>query len=76
MDTSLRPTTADPDGTAWAAEAPESAAMPQHEIRAVVTAEDPEVARRYLELHGERLEEELADRRRTLATVIRLLAGE
>ena len=29
--------------------------MPLDEIRAVLTADDPEIARRYLELHQERL---------------------
>ena len=36
--------------------------MPRAEIRAVLGAEDPEIVRRYLELHRERLEEQLAAR--------------
>ena len=40
--------------------------MPRAEIRAVLGAEDPEMVRRYLELHRERLEEHLAGRRREL----------
>lgn len=40
--------------------------MPRAEIRAVLDADDPEVVRRYLELHRERLEEQLAARRREL----------
>jgi hypothetical protein len=43
--------------------------MPPEEIRAVLTADEPELVRRYLELHRERLEEGLADRRRTLSEV-------
>ena len=48
--------------------------MPPNEIRAVLTTGDPELVRRYLELHGERLEERLADQRRTLAALERVLA--
>jgi DNA-binding transcriptional MerR regulator len=40
--------------------------MPMAEIRAVLGAEDPEIVRRYLELHRERLEEQLALHRREL----------
>jgi len=43
--------------------------MPRAEIRAVLSAEDPEIVRRYLELHRERLEEQLAARRRELDTL-------
>lgn len=48
--------------------------MPSEEIRAVLTADEPELVRRYLELHRERLEERLADQRRTLAALEQLLA--
>ena len=48
--------------------------MPPNEIRAVLTTGDPELVRRYLELHRERLEERLADQRRTLAALERVLA--
>ena len=41
--------------------------MPPEEIRAVLDTDDPRQVRRRLELHGERLVEELIDRRRTLA---------
>ena len=47
--------------------------MPPDEVRAVLTADDPEIVRRLLELHTERLEEEVAERRRTLATLERSL---
>lgn len=47
--------------------------MPGEEIRAVLAAHDPETVRRYLELHRERLEERLAEQRRTLADVERFL---
>lgn len=48
--------------------------MPSDEIRAVLTTHDPEVVHRYMELHRERLEEWLADQRRPLAVLERLLA--
>jgi hypothetical protein len=50
------------------------AGMPADEIRTIVTTADPELARRYLELHLERLEERLAAQRRSLASVERLLS--
>ena len=50
-------------------------AMPRDEIRAVLSAEDPKIVRRYLELHRERLEERLAEQRRALASVERALTG-
>jgi hypothetical protein len=40
--------------------------MPPDEIGWVMTAEDPAVVHMILELHRERLEEELAERRKTL----------
>jgi hypothetical protein len=43
--------------------------MPSAEIRAVLTTDEPELVRRYLELHRERLEEWLADQRLTLAAI-------
>jgi hypothetical protein len=43
--------------------------MPAGEIRAVLAAGDPAIVRRYLELHGERLEEWLAGQRRVLESV-------
>jgi hypothetical protein len=43
--------------------------MPPEEIGAVLATDRPEVVRRYLELHRERLEERLADRRRELDAV-------
>jgi len=42
------------------------AEMPRAEIRAVLAADDPEIVRRYLELHRERLEERMAAHRREL----------
>lgn len=50
------------------------AGMPPDEIRTIVTTAEPELARRYLELHLERLEERLAAQRRSLASVERLLS--
>ena len=43
--------------------------MPPDEIRWALTAEDPWVVHMILELHRERLEEELAERRRALGEV-------
>ena len=40
--------------------------MPEDEIRWVLTADDPAVVHIILELHRERLEEELAERRKAL----------
>ena len=45
--------------------------MPSEEIRAVLGAEDPEVVRRYLELHRERMEERLAEELRAVASLER-----
>ena len=40
--------------------------MPPDEIRWALTAEDPRIVHMILELHRERLEEELAERRKAL----------
>jgi len=45
--------------------------MPLDEIRALLTTDDPELVRRYLELHRERLEERLAAQVRTLSSIQR-----
>ena len=58
----------------WAAGVLRSQEMPSEEIRAVLTTDDPQLVHRYLELHRERLEERLADQRRTLAALERVLA--
>jgi hypothetical protein len=47
--------------------------MPTAEIRAVLVAEDPRVVRRYLELHRERLNEQLQDEWHAVDRVERLL---
>jgi hypothetical protein len=49
--------------------------MPAEEIRAVVTAEDPVIVRRHLELHRERLGEWLEEQRRIIGTIERSLTG-
>jgi hypothetical protein len=43
--------------------------MPPDEIGAILATDEPEMVRRYLELHRERLEERLADRLRELDAV-------
>ena len=43
--------------------------MPMEEIRAVLTADDPVLVRRYVELHSERLDEWVAEQRRFLANL-------
>jgi DNA-binding transcriptional MerR regulator len=49
--------------------------MPPEEIDAILGADDPEVIRRYLELHRERLEERLAEQRRTIGRLIQVIAS-
>jgi hypothetical protein len=48
--------------------------MPEDEIRWVLTAYDPAVVHMILELHRERLEEELAERRTALGELDSSLA--
>lgn len=60
---------------AWAVGTLHDHEMPADEIRAVLAAEDPEVVRRYLELHRERLQERVANQRRTLVSVERSLTA-
>lgn len=43
--------------------------MPPEEIRAVLDADDPRQVRRHLELHHERMLEDLFERRRTLTAL-------
>ncbi len=57
------------------AEALRSLEMPREEIRAVTTSTDPELVRRYLELHRERLAERLATRLEALDAVGRDLVS-
>ena len=47
--------------------------MPPEEIDAILGADDPEVVRRYLELHEERLAERLADQRRTIGRLMQVI---
>jgi hypothetical protein len=47
--------------------------MPAEEIRAVVTAEDPMIVRRHLELHRERLDEWIEEQRRIVVAIERSL---
>jgi hypothetical protein len=64
-----------PGSVRWAVGALRRQNMPREEIRAVLGADDPDVIRRYLELHQERLEEWLLEERRTLARVEGFLRG-
>lgn len=45
--------------------------MPLDEIRAVLRTDDPEIVRRYLELHRERLHERLAAQVGSLSSIER-----
>jgi hypothetical protein len=47
--------------------------MPAEEIHAVLAADDPEIVRRYLELHEERLEERHAAGVRELGRIHRFV---
>ena len=47
--------------------------MPPEEIDAILGADDPEVVRRYLELHEERLEERFADQRRSIERLLQVI---
>ena len=49
--------------------------MPEDEIRWVLTAEDSAVVHMILELHRERLEEELAERRKSLGELEDQMVG-
>jgi DNA-binding transcriptional MerR regulator len=65
----------DSESIAWAADAIRDQGMPSEEIDAILGADDPELVRRYFELHRERLDERLADQRRALARLEQLLAA-
>jgi hypothetical protein len=58
---------------AWAARVLRRCEMPPDEVSAVLGARDPELVRRFMELHRERLEEGLVDRLQTLAGLERFL---
>ena len=61
------------DAIAWVARALRCYEMPPDEISAVLGADNPELVRRYMELHREWLEERLADQLRALIGLERLL---
>src|SRR5262245_40461486 len=80
MNVSVSPGPVDslPDdrGTAgWATRVLLDHGMPPAEIREVLTTDDTRVVRRHMELHRERLVEELFDRHRTLASLERVLSN-
>ena len=66
------------DSFSWAEQALRRHGMPKDEIRAVLTARDPRIVRRYLELHRERLQELLDDKLRTLGALetVLVLSGD
>ena len=64
------------DVRADAAEVLRRCQMPEDEIRWVLSSDDPAVVHMSLELHRERLEEELAERRRSLQELELVLATE
>lgn len=61
------------DAIAWAGRALGRYELPPEEISAVLETDNPELVRRYMELHRERLEERLLDRLRALADLERFL---
>lgn len=62
------------DAIGFATRALREQGMPLDEVKAVLAVEEPQVLRRYMEIHRERLDERLAAERRALAGVERLLA--
>jgi hypothetical protein len=60
---------------AWAIATLRQQGTPSREIAAILEADRGQLVRQYLELHRERLEEHLADQRRTLARLERLLVS-
>jgi hypothetical protein len=65
-----------PEASEWVAQTTPTLrdqGMPTEEIDAILTADDPDVIRIYLELHRERLEERLADQRRTIGHLEQVL---
>jgi DNA-binding transcriptional MerR regulator len=60
----------------WAAATLRHQRMPLQEIRAILSADDPAIVRRHLELHRERLEERIAEQRALLASLERALSGD
>jgi hypothetical protein len=64
-----------PKSMGWAICTLREQGMPSTEITAILEAESGQSVRQHLELHRERLEEHLADQRRTLARLERLLVS-
>jgi DNA-binding transcriptional MerR regulator len=62
----LTPTSTGCDPAIWVERLLRQHGMPPEEIRVILEAGDPEIVRRYLELHRERLHEQLDDRLRAL----------
>ena len=64
----------DPGSRSWAETVLRDQGMPPDELRAILATADPELVRRHLELHLERLEERLVTQRRRVAAIERILA--
>jgi hypothetical protein len=62
--------------TAWAVRVLQEQAMPREEVTAILSTTDRQMIHRYLALHVERLEESLADQRRTIERLEMLLTAE
>ena len=62
------------DGRTEAAEVLRRCQMPEVEIEWILTAEDPAVVHMIMELHRERLEEELIERRKALGELESMFA--
>jgi hypothetical protein len=80
--TALAPNVAGPIGCSQRGRGPDGLArdlratgMPRDTVRAVLGADDPAIARRYLELHREWLRERLDEQERALDRVERVIAS-
>jgi DNA-binding transcriptional MerR regulator len=60
----------------WAAETLRRQYMPAGEIREVLTTRDHVTVHRHLELHRERLQEQLAEQQKTIVAIERFLTDD
>jgi hypothetical protein len=66
---------ADPDSVWWISNVLLRQGMSEDEVRSVLLAEDPEIVRRHLELHRERLTELVHDELGTVDVIERFLTN-